>query len=111
MKLFIGSFYCKKIRTAHSSTTRTTHIQSQKFKMSNKNSRDLLIYRAKLAEQAEGFEKMAATMKSVAEMSPHLSIDERNLLSVAYKVIEFCFIIFLFAENWTQYWTFSSFSV
>jgi 14-3-3 protein epsilon len=53
--------------------------------MSNKNSRDLLIYRAKLAEQAEGFEKMAATMKSVAEMSPHLSIDERNLLSVAYK--------------------------
>lgn len=45
----------------------------------------MLVYRAKLAEQAEGFEKMAQTMKEVSEMTETLSVEERNLLSVAYK--------------------------
>lgn len=44
-----------------------------------------LVEKAKLAEQAERYEDMAACMKSVTENQPKLSNDERNLLSVAYK--------------------------
>ncbi|KAL7673206.1 hypothetical protein ACOME3_008074 [Neoechinorhynchus agilis] len=44
------------------------------------------IQRAKLAEQAERYDDMAATMKKVTEQSgTELSNEERNLLSVAYK--------------------------
>lgn len=43
------------------------------------------VIHAKLAEQAERYEDMAAAMKSVAEMSGTLTVEERNLLSVAYK--------------------------
>eukprot|EP01066_Platyproteum_vivax_P014558 Platyproteum_vivax@DN6513_c0_g2_i1.p1 len=43
------------------------------------------IYMAKLAEQAERYDEMAAFMKEVAELGVELSIEERNLLSVAYK--------------------------
>ncbi|KAJ0008931.1 hypothetical protein NQD34_016346 [Periophthalmus magnuspinnatus] len=44
-----------------------------------------LIQRAKLAEQAERFEDMANCMKSVTQKGEKLSIEHRNLLSVAYK--------------------------
>jgi len=44
-----------------------------------------LVQRAKLAEQAERYDDMAAAMKSVTETSVELSNEERNLLSVAYK--------------------------
>ena len=47
--------------------------------------RDTLIFNAKLAEQTERFEEMVAAMKQVAEMGVELSVEERNLLSVAYK--------------------------
>ena len=47
--------------------------------------RHSLIYKAKLAEQAERFDDMAQAMKDVAKQSTELSVDERNLLSVAYK--------------------------
>jgi 14-3-3 protein epsilon len=40
---------------------------------------------AKLAEQAERFDEMVDHMKSVARESQELSVEERNLLSVAYK--------------------------
>lgn len=40
---------------------------------------------AKLAEQAERYEDMAASMKTVVEKNNPLSSEERNLLSVAYK--------------------------
>ena len=40
---------------------------------------------AKLAEQAERFDEMVADMKEVAKQPQELSIEERNLLSVAYK--------------------------
>lgn len=43
------------------------------------------IQRAKLAEQAERYDDMAAAMKSVTETGTELSNEERNLLSVAYK--------------------------
>lgn len=41
--------------------------------------------KAKLAEQAERYDDMAALMKSVTEEGLELSNEERNLLSVAYK--------------------------
>ena len=47
--------------------------------------RDEQIQRAKLAEQAERYDDMAAAMKKVTESNSELSNEERNLLSVAYK--------------------------
>jgi len=44
-----------------------------------------LVQKAKLAEQAERYDDMAAAMKTVTEESDQLSNEERNLLSVAYK--------------------------
>ena len=42
--------------------------------------------RAHLAEQAERYEEMVDFMKKVAEVSSEdLTLEERNLLSVAYK--------------------------
>jgi len=44
------------------------------------------VYMAKLAEQAERYDEMVEYMKQVAEQSSSdLSLEERNLLSVAYK--------------------------
>ncbi|XP_069742368.1 14-3-3 protein theta-like [Narcine bancroftii] len=43
------------------------------------------VQKAKLAEQAERYDDMAAAMKAVTEQGNGLSIEERNLLSVAYK--------------------------
>lgn len=48
-------------------------------------SRDETVIRAKLAEQAERYDDMAAFMKTVAEYGNELTTEERNLLSVAYK--------------------------
>jgi len=47
--------------------------------------RDSLVYSAKLAEQAERFDEMVNYMKDVAKQPKELSVEERNLLSVAYK--------------------------
>ncbi|XP_078279473.1 14-3-3 protein beta/alpha-A-like [Rhinoraja longicauda] len=44
-----------------------------------------LVQKAKLSEQAERYEDMAAAMKAVTEWGEELSNEERNLLSVAYK--------------------------
>jgi len=48
-------------------------------------SRDKSIYFAKLAEQAERYDEMADYMKEVGTSGTELSVEERNLLSVAYK--------------------------
>lgn len=47
--------------------------------------KDEQVQRAKLAEQAERYDDMAAAMKQVTETGVELSNEERNLLSVAYK--------------------------
>merc|ERR1712126_260785 len=47
--------------------------------------KDELVQKAKLAEQAERYDDMAASMKAVTETGIELSNGERNLLSVAYK--------------------------
>jgi 14-3-3 protein epsilon len=48
-------------------------------------SRDKSVYFAKLAEQAERYDEMAEHMKVVGSTGSELSVEERNLLSVAYK--------------------------
>merc|ERR1712096_146514 len=53
--------------------------------MGKMTEKDELVQRAKLAEQAERYDDMAASMKAVTESGIELSNEERNLLSVAYK--------------------------
>ncbi|KAJ1943089.1 14-3-3 protein [Linderina macrospora] len=48
-------------------------------------SREDNVYLAKLAEQAERYDEMVESMKKVAAEEQELSVEERNLLSVAYK--------------------------
>jgi 14-3-3 protein epsilon len=47
--------------------------------------RDKNVYFAKLAEQAERYDEMADYMEKVGNAGTELSVEERNLLSVAYK--------------------------
>jgi 14-3-3 protein epsilon len=49
------------------------------------NEREDKVYLAKLAEQAERYDEMVDAMKKVAALDVELSVEERNLLSVAYK--------------------------
>jgi len=53
--------------------------------MAGSGDKDEQVQRAKLAEQAERYDDMAAAMKKVTEQGAELSNEERNLLSVAYK--------------------------
>jgi 14-3-3 protein epsilon len=55
----------------------TSHIKTM--------DRESLVYKAKLAEQAERFDEMVSDMKDVARQPQELTVEERNLLSVAYK--------------------------
>ena len=47
--------------------------------------REDCVYMAKLAEQAERYDEMVQSMKKVAQLNIELTVEERNLLSVAYK--------------------------
>merc|ERR1711953_1304038 len=47
--------------------------------------REKSVYFAKLAEQAERYDEMADYMEQVGKQPDELSVEERNLLSVAYK--------------------------
>ncbi|KAI1291830.1 14-3-3 protein epsilon [Halotydeus destructor] len=47
--------------------------------------REDAVYKAKLAEQAERYDEMVEAMKTVATSGTELTVEERNLLSVAYK--------------------------
>ncbi|KAL1993055.1 hypothetical protein VTN49DRAFT_3812 [Thermomyces lanuginosus] len=47
--------------------------------------RESKTFLARLCEQAERYDEMVTYMKEVAQMDGELSVDERNLLSVAYK--------------------------
>ncbi|KAK9733318.1 hypothetical protein RND81_04G059500 [Saponaria officinalis] len=55
--------------------------------MASDVSREDNVYMAKLAEQAERYEEMVEFMEKVAKMADaeELTVEERNLLSVAYK--------------------------
>lgn len=43
------------------------------------------VFKAKLAEQVERYDEMVDNMKSIVEQDKPLSVEERDLLSVAYK--------------------------
>ncbi|KAJ0631522.1 putative 14-3-3 protein [Helianthus annuus] len=47
--------------------------------------REIFVYTAKLAEQAERYDEMVEAMKKVAKIGVELTVEERNLLSVGYK--------------------------
>jgi len=47
--------------------------------------RESQVYSAKLAEQAERYDEMVEFTKSIALLNEELTVEERNLLSVAYK--------------------------
>jgi len=49
------------------------------------DSREENVYMAKLAEQAERYDEMVQNMKRVSCLDTELTVEERNLLSVAYK--------------------------
>jgi len=49
------------------------------------DTREENVYMAKLAEQAERYEEMVSYMKRVAMLDQELTVEERNLVSVAYK--------------------------
>lgn len=51
------------------------------------NTREENVYMAKLAEQSERYEDMVEFMKNVVKANESLTVEERNLLSVAYKNI------------------------
>eukprot|EP00500_Bicosoecida_sp_ms1_P003092 CAMPEP_0203806686 /NCGR_PEP_ID=MMETSP0115-20131106/629_1 /ASSEMBLY_ACC=CAM_ASM_000227 /TAXON_ID=33651 /ORGANISM="Bicosoecid sp, Strain ms1" /LENGTH=273 /DNA_ID=CAMNT_0050715349 /DNA_START=55 /DNA_END=876 /DNA_ORIENTATION=- len=51
----------------------------------SKLSREDLVYMAKLAEEAERYDDMVASVRQLAERNIELNVEERNLLSVAYK--------------------------
>eukprot|EP01059_Diplonema_ambulator_P037194 TRINITY_DN96_c0_g2_i6.p1 TRINITY_DN96_c0_g2~~TRINITY_DN96_c0_g2_i6.p1 ORF type:complete len:278 (+),score=111.59 TRINITY_DN96_c0_g2_i6:70-834(+) len=60
-----------------------TTATSPKFRLPK--NRDDLIFAAKLADEAERYDEMVLCMKEVVKDSPKLTLEERNLLSVAYK--------------------------
>ena len=49
------------------------------------NNREEHLYMAKITEQTERFEDMIAEMTQVVKANADLTVEERNLLSVAYK--------------------------
>jgi 14-3-3 protein epsilon len=49
------------------------------------DAREEAVYLAKLSEQAERYQEMVDAMKTVAKLNVELTVEERNLLSVAYK--------------------------
>jgi len=51
----------------------------------SEDTREANVYMAKLAEQAERYDEMVEAMKRVASLDVELTVEERNLLSVAYK--------------------------
>jgi len=48
-------------------------------------SRESLVYGAKLAEEAERYDDMVESVRHLARLGVQLTVEERNLLSVAYK--------------------------
>lgn len=50
-----------------------------------KSSREEHLYMAKITEQIGIFSEMRTAMTAVVNDNPQLNVEERNLLSVAYK--------------------------
>merc|ERR1712110_1197411 len=66
----------------NTNTCTTTTATTTTIKMTDREDK---VYKAKLAEQAERYDEMVEAMKNVASLDVELTVEERNLLSVAYK--------------------------
>merc|ERR1711920_766861 len=62
----------------------STHLSCER-RSAMADAREKNVYFAKLAEQAERYDEMANYMEKVGKAGGELSVEERNLLSVAYK--------------------------
>ncbi|KAH0427915.1 14-3-3-like protein [Colletotrichum camelliae] len=60
-------------------------FQTHLYLPSRSAGRTAKTFLARLCEQAERYDEMVGYMKEVAKLGGELSVDERNLLSVAYK--------------------------
>ncbi|EFY92780.1 TH14-3-3 like protein [Metarhizium acridum CQMa 102] len=69
------------LRNTFSSNCQLSTFAKTTIKMGHEDA----VYLAKLAEQAERYEEMVENMKIVASEDRDLTVEERNLLSVAYK--------------------------
>ncbi|KAH0873520.1 hypothetical protein HID58_070882 [Brassica napus] len=69
------------------SRTKQSSLLDRLLKSKMSSSREENVYMAKLAEQAERYEEMVEFMEKVAKSvdNEELTVEERNLLSVAYK--------------------------
>ncbi|WZZ65754.1 hypothetical protein YC2023_077124 [Brassica napus] len=69
------------------SRTKESSLLDRLLKSKMSSSREENVYMAKLAEQAERYEEMVEFMEKVAKSvdNEELTVEERNLLSVAYK--------------------------
>ncbi|GAO52262.1 hypothetical protein G7K_6343-t1 [Saitoella complicata NRRL Y-17804] len=86
-KYTLSSFFCELTprptpRAASSTPNRRTN--NLQFTMAD-SEREKKVFLGKLSEQAERYDEMVTYMKEVASMPGELSVEERNLLSVAYK--------------------------
>jgi len=59
--------------------------KQDKVKDERDDKKQVLVQKAKLAEQAERYDDMSKSMNEVTQLGVDLSNEERNLLSVAYK--------------------------
>ncbi|KAF7294378.1 14-3-3 protein [Mycena chlorophos] len=75
----------RSIESLLSTTISRTQDPQPCPKLTMPESREDSVYLAKLAEQAERYEEMVENMKRVASSDQELTVEERNLLSVAYK--------------------------
>jgi len=73
------------LSTYQSQALTHTLQQLQNMSTAEAGSKEDAVYMAKLSEQAERYDEMVNFMKDVAKLNQELSIEERNLLSVAYK--------------------------
>ncbi|XP_050070637.1 14-3-3 protein epsilon isoform X1 [Anopheles maculipalpis] len=73
------------VRDLKNQKGRFFEVQKTDSRIAAMSERENNIYKAKLAEQAERYDEMVEAMKKVASMDVELTVEERNLLSVAYK--------------------------
>merc|ERR1719430_2293161 len=77
--------WCLKRPSLNSLITLLKRVLPPRDETKMSGEKDELVQKAKLAEQAERYDDMAASMKAVTETGVELSNEERNLLSVAFK--------------------------
>lgn len=64
---------------------RTANVKTTNLDSQDVSSRELTIFKAQLCEQANRFDDMVEMMRELCKNHDDLTIDERNLLSCAYK--------------------------